>query len=192
MDGSHGFPVHRPANNTSVQTPPSTICAPNAVHTATPEFLCPFIFPISIFFGKLSDDQFAIANCPSTANAPAITVATNIDVPGQPTRHVSSAKDTANSKPTRPMRNRFFPNKTSRKRTGAMKYVWMPLPSYANELYAGDNKIRIKYAIIPGKNRLGFSECCFNTDPGPNWKLKKTTMIGGNSRVRKANPLRVR
>ena len=76
-----------------VQTAATTICTPNAVHTATPEFRCPFIFPISIFFGKLSDDQFAIVNWPITAKAPAPMVAANIAVLGHPTRHTSSASD---------------------------------------------------------------------------------------------------
>src|SRR5271157_1700471 len=97
MEGNQGFPVHWPANNTRAQMPPSTICTPNAVHTATPEFRCPFIFPISIFFGKLSEDQFAIVNWPNTANAPAEIVAANIAVLGQPTRHTSSASDRLSS-----------------------------------------------------------------------------------------------
>src|SRR5271167_3117838 len=122
MHGSQGFPVQRPANSTSAQIAPSTICTPNAVHTATPEFRWPFILPISIFFGKLSEDQFAIDNCPVTANVPAIIVAVNIGAPGQPTRQVNSVSESANSKLTRPTKNRFFPNNTSRNRSGAMKY----------------------------------------------------------------------
>src|SRR5215467_13188073 len=56
--GNHGLLATRPANKTTPHVAPNTSCAPNATKTAIPDCRFPCIFPNSIFFGNVNDDQF--------------------------------------------------------------------------------------------------------------------------------------
>src|SRR5262249_59668993 len=92
---SQGLPAARPAKSTSPQVTPKTICAPNATSTAIPDCRLPCIFPNSIFFGNVNEDQLAIVSCPATAKTSAPIVARKMGSGGNPTRHHNNATHTA-------------------------------------------------------------------------------------------------
>src|SRR5581483_3420967 len=196
--GSHTFPVSRPANRIGPHTAPNTNCAPNATSTAIPDCREPFILPNSIFFGNVSDDQLARLNCPTTANTTPASVAHSTGADGSPIRHPSTAAQSAISVASRPVCIRFFPSSTSRNRSGSTKYVCIPRPSYAKQLYAGAIRISSTYAIIAGKNMSGLENISgllrqFPPGCGPaNCIEKNSTRIGGKISETSTNPFRSR
>src|SRR6202171_1354283 len=86
---------------------------------------------------------------------------------------------------------KFFPRKTWRKRTGAVKYVCTPVLSYAKLLYAGAIKIKMMYPTSPGKNTSGGIHF-LNPDNIVACEINANTRIGGKNSSRAPKPLRTR
>src|ERR1700720_2877673 len=86
---------------------------------------------------------------------------------------------------------KFFPRKTWRKRTGAVKYVCTLVFSYAKLLYAGAIKIKMMYPTRLGKNAS--EEIPFlNPDNIVACEISVNTKMGGKKSSKAAMPLRTR